>query len=419
MAGEPHSASDEETEEAFLSIFDWLSSRNITVKKYKQQESADVVFDQLATFLGERFDSLRHVHDRIRRNLSTGSNFTLNLSSRSQEEIADSTQFCTLLHKYAFLSSYRYNKNSKVIYATPQKDSKAINFFTGGWFERFVFLKVTSLLSQNKLKYVYLMNPQISLPNGDDFELDLLFLVENDPLWLECKTGNYQSYIAKYSKVRSTLTIPKESSILIILGISDKLTSELTDLYDITVANQNNFLDKIAAALDLLELPRDTTPSIPIQPGKLSILLNKASLRPLPEIRPEVIDQLIRIVNSMDEPKTLVEIKSILADRVQISKRKLQDILNAVVRSGCLLDEQGEPVFSFSTPFSTLISQDTDVLERKCIESYAYEVLRADPTYFDDKSKVAEFERVTGGKAPDIEVIEQLKKKAQTSPNAA
>ena len=293
MAGEPHSASDEETEEAFLSIFDWLSSRNITVKKYKQQESADVVFDQLATFLGERFDSLRHVHDRIRRNLSTGSNFTLNLSSRSQEEIADSTQFCTLLHKYAFLSSYRYNKNSKVIYATPQKDSKAINFFTGGWFERFVFLKVTSLLSQNKLKYVYLMNPQISLPNGDDFELDLLFLVENDPLWLECKTGNYQSYIAKYSKVRSTLTIPKESSILIILGISDKLTSELTDLYDITVANQNNFLDKIAAALDLLELPRDTTPSIPIQPGKLSILLNKASLRPLPEIRPEVIDQLL------------------------------------------------------------------------------------------------------------------------------
>lgn len=414
--GELHSVSIKEAEEAFLSIFDWLSLRNITVKNYKQQESTDAVFDQLATFIGERFDSLRRVHDQIRRNLSTGSGFTLNLSSRSQEEIANSTQLCTSLYRYAFLSSYRYNKDTKVIYATPQRVGRVINFFTGGWFERFVFLKVTSLLSQNALEYVYLMNPQISLPNGDDFELDLLFLIKNEPLWLECKTGDYQSYIAKYSDVRPTLTIPKENSILIILGIPDDLTSHLTDLYNITVANENNFLAQVAAALNLVELPRDMPPPIPVQPGKLSTLLNKAGLRPVPEVRSEVIEQLIRIMNSMDQPKTLVEIKSILADRVQTSKSKLQNILTAIVRSGCLLDEQGEPV-SFSIPSSTLISHDADVLEQKCIESYAYAVMMADPTYFDDESKRSEFEQVTGGKVPDTEAIDQLKRKAQTSHN--
>ena len=409
---EPPSVSVEAAEDAFLSVFDWLASRNITVKNYKQQEAADAVFDQLATFLGERFDSLRRLHDQIRRHLATGSNFALNLAT--QEEIANSTQFCTWLHQYAFLSSYRYNKYSKTIYAAPQRVGKVINFFTGGWFERFVFLKVSSLLSQNGLEYVWVINPQISLPNGDDFELDLLFLVENDPLWLECKTGDYSSYIAKYADVRPTLAVPKERAILVILGISDDLTSQLTDLYDLTVANENNFLAQVAAAFDLIEIPRDATPPAPVQPGKLSTLLNKAGLRPLPEIRSEVIAQLIEVVESMDEPGTLVEVKSILAERIQTSKSKLQDILNAVVRGGCLLDEQGETVLSFTSPFSSLFSLNSDEIERKCIESYAQAVLIVDPTYFDDEKNVVEFEQVIVGKVPDAEVIEELKRKAQT-----
>jgi hypothetical protein len=385
-----------------------LSARNITVKNYKQPES-DNVFEQLATFLGERFDDLKRLLDRIKKNLSTGSSFTLKLSSSS--EISDTTQFCELLSKYAFLSKYWYDRNSKIIHATPPSiaNKAAINFFSGGWFEQFVFYKVRSFLSQNSLEYDYLMNPTISLPDGQDFELDLIFLIRNNLLWLECKTGNYQSYIAKYSKVRPMLTIPKENSILIILGITDDLTSTLTNLYDITIANEKNFLAKIAAALNLGELPRDR---------KLLALLNKVNLRPLPEVRSKVIDQLIKIINSVNQPMILVEIEPIIAERVQISKSKVHDILNAIVRSGCLLNEQGEPVFSFSIPFSTLISQDRDDLEKKCIESYVNRVLTADPTYFDDESKRAEFEQVTGGKVPDTEAIDQLKRKAQTLRNS-
>jgi hypothetical protein len=245
-------AASSKEENAFLSIFDWLASHGITVKNYKKEKAADEIFDRLATFLGERFDSLERLHEQIRRNLSTGNNFKLNLASSSQEEIANSTQLCTWLHQYAFLSSYRYDKYAKAIYATPQRVGKMINFFAGGWFERFVFLKTSNLLSQHGLDYIWVTNPQISLPNGDDFELDILFLVENIPLWLECKTGDYSSYIAKYADIRSILSIPKERSILVILGISDDLTSQLTDLYDLTVANENNFLAQVTAALDII-----------------------------------------------------------------------------------------------------------------------------------------------------------------------
>jgi hypothetical protein len=98
------------------------------------------------------------------------------------------------------------------------------------------------LLRQKKQFYKSILNPQIVLQNGEDFELDILFLVNNQPFWIECKTGDYQNHVTKYSKMRSVLSIPKESSLLVILGIREQLTQDLTSLHDIHVANENNFL---------------------------------------------------------------------------------------------------------------------------------------------------------------------------------
>ena len=233
-------------EDGSIKVVQWLESHKITVKNYKQQTAADAIFDQVAIFLGERFDSVRKVHDQIRKTLSTGSSFKVNFSSCTQEEIANSTQLCTILHEYAFLSSYRYHKTSKTISATPQRVGNVINFFSGGWYERFIFLKVIALLKEQKKDHLFLLNPQIALPSGDDFELDLFFLVNNEPVWIECKTGDYQPHIVKYSNVRKTLAIPKERSVLTILGIPDQLTAQLTNVYNVVVVNESNFLSQIA-----------------------------------------------------------------------------------------------------------------------------------------------------------------------------
>lgn len=103
------------------------------------------------------------------------------------------------------------------------------------------------------MKFTCLLNPQIAFPNGDDFELDLLFLIDGQSLWVECKTGDYQAYIAKYAETRKLLAVPKSRAVLVILGIPDDLTVNLTHLYDITVANENNFLERVAAAVGLSE----------------------------------------------------------------------------------------------------------------------------------------------------------------------
>jgi hypothetical protein len=420
-----------------LAVCDWITSKGIAVKNYREQNAGDEVFDQLATFLGERFENLNRVHELIRRNLTTGAYFTLNLSGRSKAEIADSTQFCSMLSSYAFLTNYRYDKNTKIIYATPQKMGIVINFFTGGWFERFIYLKTLSLFTQNKTKFTKLINPQITFPNGDDFELDLLFLVEKQPLWIECKTGDYQNYIKKYSDIRRLLAVPKERAILVILDISDELANHLTSLFDLTVTNEKSFLEKVAVGAGIspdlhpsesIQQPEQiitlgwesavgsfpieplVTPDFPAnRPGSLATVLNKATLRPQPECRRQIIEELIEIVESPDRPEKLSEIKQALAHRFQISKSLLQDLLNAVIRSGCLVDTNGQVVVSYTLPFEGLISTDPEVIESKCIEAYTRAVLLTDPDFFDDPEKLLEFERVVGSKAPDPDIILTIK----------
>lgn len=404
---ESKEVSDEKTgSEHRPTALEWLADRGITVKDSREQHAADPVFDKLALLLGTRFKTLASLHEVIRRNLSKGTSFTLNLSSKSQDEITDTTQFCTLLNDYAFISSYRYTSSTKTINATPQRTGQVINFFTGGWFERYIYQRVFSLLKEQRKQLTYLLNPRITFSTGDDFELDLFFLVEDEPLWVECKTGEYQAYISKYSSVRRLLSVPKSSSILIILGISHDLATELTYLYDITVANEANFLEKIDITAERPEVvqkepPVPPSPSPPLElPPPVATWLNHAGLRPLPKQRRRFIGELIMQVASFTEPTPLTDLKSYLANSTESSKSQVQDLFNALVRSGCLLDDEGRVVLASNAPFRKLISDDLAVIESRCIECYRRAVLVQEPTYFDDPQNVLEFERIVGAMRP-------------------
>jgi len=408
-------------EQAELAVYDWLTAQNIAVKNYRERNAGDTIFDQLALFLGERFANLSRLHELIRRSLSSGATFNYNLSSRSQSEIADCTQFCHMLSSYAFLSFYKYNKMTKTIYAAPQRVGKVINFFTGGWFERYVYLKIVDLLEADQLTFTCLVNPQITFADGDDFELDLLFLVENQPLWIECKTGEYAAYIPKYSEAQKLLSVPSERSVLVILDIPDNLTDNLTHLYDIVVANKRNFVEKVHEVLGVSgDLQAVAVPQVQTQPAtkppilhhppaSIATLLNKVGLRPVPEHRMQVLQKLVEVVATFEQPMTMAETKTILAECVQSSKSQLQDILNAVIRSNCVRDSAGKVQPSFVQPFAELLPADPVLLDQKCVESYARAILWNNPAYFDSAANITEFEQVVGGKVPGPATIQSLR----------
>jgi hypothetical protein len=228
-----------------------LQTHNIKIEGYKESLPIDEILDKIAVTIGEKYPILEPLHHQIIRSLQTGKKFSFSLANSSQAIINTCTQFCQNLHSKSLLESYYYDKRQKVIYATPQLGNHEISYFlSGGWFERFVYHQVASFLDAQEIKYQSLRNAHISLKNQDKLELDLLFLVNQKLIWIECKAGQQSSsYLKSYSRRRKALFIPKEKALLVSLKLSDAQTESWTKLWDITVANGNNFLESISQAL--------------------------------------------------------------------------------------------------------------------------------------------------------------------------
>jgi DNA-directed RNA polymerase subunit H (RpoH/RPB5) len=223
-------------------LMKFLELRNIQVKTMPTVDAADDIINSLAEFLGKNYDALRDILAQIKRNMQFGGAFSLSIKKYSQKNISSICQFCTRLHEVAFLEQYKYFKAPQyIIRAKTTALPKAQNFFSGIWLERFVLLsvqKVVNLVSNElnqKLQFSYLLNPQIILPNGDDFELDLLFHINDCFYWIEAKSGNYQQHISKYSKISKILKLDYEHSIMVLTDISSEKSSALTSLFSMNV----------------------------------------------------------------------------------------------------------------------------------------------------------------------------------------
>ncbi len=232
----------------FSEIEKFLNSKNIHIKSVRNENEADKFLDKIAFFMGNRYSHIKSLYKHIKRNLNTGRTFKLDLKNCTQEEIASITQLCTNLHQIAFLEEYKYFKSPQyILYAKVNRIPKAINFFTGGWLERYtktaVIEALKSLSYPIPINYSYLKNPQIMLPNGDDFELDILFKIEDEYFWFEAKTGDYQRYIDKYSKIAKILNLDYKHTFMILTDITDSGAEALRSLFKMNVVKIDEFYE--------------------------------------------------------------------------------------------------------------------------------------------------------------------------------
>lgn len=69
----------------------------------------------------------------------------------------------------------------------------------------------------------------------------MFFIVNDEPILVECKSGVYRFYVYQYSLLLKTFNISNTQSFLAILNLNDEICSTLTQSYDITVTNEKNF----------------------------------------------------------------------------------------------------------------------------------------------------------------------------------
>lgn len=230
----------------------FLASRNIAIKTLPAEQESDETLDKLAVMIGDKLESVSLLLDAIKANMSAGRAFSLHLKDLPQQSIADITNLSSNLYAIAFLTAYRYYKSPAYqLNATPSTAPKAQNFFSGQWLERFVKAQVISLLKSRAIKFSYLCNAQITLPNGDDFEIDMLFDAGGEIFWLEAKSGEYQKHIEKYSKMTKTMGLDRAHTFMVLTdnNVSDRVARDLSNVFGMTVVRAERLVEQLELVL--------------------------------------------------------------------------------------------------------------------------------------------------------------------------
>ncbi len=240
------------------SIIEYLQNRNIKVIQYhhpltENEKKADAALDKLALFMGNNFDLIKDVYQRLKASLNNGSLITLNISHYPPQKISAVTQFLkNLKEKFSFLSLYNY-KPSPTFQLTFQinRVSNALNFLSGGWFERYVKSVILNHLNKNGIPVQVLMNAKIVLPDGRDSELDIFLQIQDHFFWIETKTSSdHARLIERYSSLKRQLGIDDQHCALVILDISEQNARIQSGMYGLNLFNIRQINSKLINLID-------------------------------------------------------------------------------------------------------------------------------------------------------------------------
>jgi len=151
-------------------ILNWFQSQNIQLNIDKEAIDTTGFFDEVAIKLGDNYDLLKVVTDKIKRLQKKGyTNVTLNLSDYLIKA------FCEELYEYAFVAKCFVNRHQNKIHLSLQTAQPIVNFFNGEWLEWFAFMKLLAFCHEHQISFSGLRSFHIQFPNNDKNELDTFF----------------------------------------------------------------------------------------------------------------------------------------------------------------------------------------------------------------------------------------------------
>ncbi|MCU0552701.1 MAG: formylglycine-generating enzyme family protein [Leptolyngbya sp. Prado105] len=229
----------------------WFRERQIEVQSFRSHDMQ--VFDRFALDLGDHYDVLAPVLVQMRRAfLRKQRDFHYALGEISEEMISRCVGFGHNLLNAELLTEFHYDRATKTIRGTMADQPYVAEFFTGVWFERYVEQKVSQLLQEQGLTFSSLANATIELLNGDRLELDLFFLVEGQPLLLECFTGrDIERDIQAVSQYHQSLEMPASRILFIGLALTSEQIETFWLRHSLVIANRETFLTQIQIALEI------------------------------------------------------------------------------------------------------------------------------------------------------------------------
>lgn len=237
----------------------WLAERGISIQGMRESSGLDEAADSAAAFLGKHFSSLRAFHDAIRRRIGGAQSGPFPCEGLPPQGINNIVSLGNMLHRCGFFSQFKYVRTpAKKVVFEPQNIGKVTNFFNGDWLERYS----RSLVKESVVKAggsffdeQLLLGPKVVFPDMTEGELDLLLgLQDGRVIWLECKTGRWQDFVARYKNIQKNyLRLSQQHSALVLLDplsdVEKNSASALSSMSVMHIEELPGWLDKAVAAI--------------------------------------------------------------------------------------------------------------------------------------------------------------------------
>jgi hypothetical protein len=237
-------------------LVDYLKKHKVTVFEGQDDLARNEAFEHLARHLGQHFSLLAVFYEKMKRAVATGRTTRVDIDSYTEAERSAAVQLGTLLYRHGMLKDFYYHRSPrKQLRVIPTKDGETQQFLTGGWLEIYVVWLLSKRLKGHLQpnQYQVLFNVKGTLPTGNEFEADYMACVNGRLLWLECKTGQWQDYSARFRGLVKVFGSDRTGAGLVLIKSPDTSTrSRATDMLDMTLLS----LDDVESYVDeFLDVP--------------------------------------------------------------------------------------------------------------------------------------------------------------------
>lgn len=246
-----HNSDTLSTDAQHVPIVQWFKSKNITATASINAVDTTGFFDEAAVAIGNDYELLGVVCEQIRyAQLKEYTSNLIHLEKKSKEDAKAIEVFVQRLYEHSLIARCISNKKEKNIRVVLQNAPSVRRFFAGDWLEWFALMVGLRICQERNVNFSCARNMTLAFPSNENRELDVFFLINNSqPLYIECKTGDFRQDLDKYVALRKRLAIELRYFILCVADLDNEQCKGLAAMYGMTFVNTQTLGQHLANLL--------------------------------------------------------------------------------------------------------------------------------------------------------------------------
>lgn len=162
----------------------------------------------------------------------------IHFDKKSIEDAKAIEAFVQRLYEHSLIARSISNKKEKNIRVVLQNAPSVRRFFAGDWLEWFSLMVGLRVCQERNIKFSCTRNMTLSFPSNENREIDVFLLINNSqPIYIECKTGDFRQDLDKFVALRKRLAIDQRYFILCVAGLDDEQCNGMSAMYGMTFLN--------------------------------------------------------------------------------------------------------------------------------------------------------------------------------------